>query len=424
MRILHATDLYPPVFGGLELQLQQLAEELARRGHEVEVVTLAGASSEASEREATVPVHRIKGWTQALGQIYANPSRPFHPTVPDPGVVLALARLIRQSQPEVVHAHSWILYSLLPLLPTSQTRLVVGLHDFGLVCPKKTFVYRGGQCTGPRYAKCVGCATEQYGHVRALALTTGLAAMRPLRGRVDQIVANSAAVARVCESLLPPKRPPIEIIPPFLSREAVSELQGPRPAFVPASGDYLLFAGGPEPHKGLPILLEAWAGLSPQIPLVVAGLQRGNTPYPIPDRVRVAGYVPHADVLRAWAHCLVAVVPSCWPEPFGLVALEAMAAGRPVVASKVGNLSELVVDGTTGFLVPARDPQALRAAIQRLLSSPELRERMGAAARERAAYFSADSVVPRLERVYRDVVAEHASTAGRTDRPDKPVNHD
>ena len=95
------------------------------------------------------------------------------------------------------------------------------------------------------------------------------------------------------------------------------------------------------------------------------------------------GFVPHDEVLRLIERAAVVVAPSR-REGFGVTVAEAMAHGRPVVASAVGGLLDLVVDGETGLLVPPRDPAALRAALERLLGDAELRARLGAAARERA----------------------------------------
>src|SRR5207253_6815553 len=104
---------------------------------------------------------------------------------------------------------------------------------------------------------------------------------------------------------------------------------------------------------------------------------------PLRERVPGAlGFVPHDELGPLYDRAAVVAVPSR-REGFGVVCAEAMAHGRPVVASAVGGLLDLVVDGETGLLVPPRDPPALRAALDRLLDDPLLRARLGAAGRER-----------------------------------------
>ena len=410
MRILHLTDLYPPVLGGLETQLEQLCRELASRGHEVDVVTLAHTGGPKAEVREGVRVHRIAGVTRILRPLYEDPRRPFHPTVPDPLVTAALAGIIRRRRPQVVHAHSWIVYSALPILPSRSVPLVLGLHDFGFICAKKTYLHHDLVCTGPKLLKCLPCASGQYGRPQGTALALGLAASRPWVRRADHVVANSRPVAEACSMLVAAGAPPIQVVPPFLPESDIRELQGPRPDFAPPTGPYIMFAGGAGVHKGLPVLLRAWDRLEAKVPLVVAGVTRGREPYPIPADVILAGQVPHDQVLRAWSHCAIATAPSSWPEPFGLVALEAMAAGRPVVATRSGNLADLVSDGVTGLLVPPDDPVALGAALARLLERADLREEMGKAAFQRSMDFRADAVVPRLEQVYRDAIRARTHT--------------
>jgi glycosyltransferase involved in cell wall biosynthesis len=104
-------------------------------------------------------------------------------------------------------------------------------------------------------------------------------------------------------------------------------------------------------------------------------------------------------------------VPSVWPEPFGQVAIEAMACGKPVVASAVGGLADVVVHEETGLLVPPGDVAALRAALGRLIADPALRERMGAAGRERVERYRARSVIGHIERVYRQLLDPAAAVA-------------
>jgi glycosyltransferase involved in cell wall biosynthesis len=117
------------------------------------------------------------------------------------------------------------------------------------------------------------------------------------------------------------------------------------------------------------------------------------------------GRVPHPAAIEALRRAAFSVAPSLLPESFGIVALEAAAAGKPTVASALGGLADVVVDGETGFLVPPGDVGALAAVLGRLCGDEALRERLGAAARVRAAEFGAEAVVPRVEAAYADAIA-------------------
>jgi glycosyltransferase involved in cell wall biosynthesis len=162
----------------------------------------------------------------------------------------------------------------------------------------------------------------------------------------------------------------------------------------------ILYAGRLSPEKGVLELVEAADGL----PLVVAG------DGPLRDRVPHAlGFVPHGDLRRLYSRAALVAVPS-YREGFGIVCLEAMAHARPVVASAVGGLLDLVVDGETGILVPPGDVAALRRALRELLADRELRRRMGEAGRERVRQrFSWDAVTD-------STVALYELTAGQPRR--------
>ena len=137
----------------------------------------------------------------------------------------------------------------------------------------------------------------------------------------------------------------------------------------------VLYAGRLSPEKGVLELVEAARGMN----LVVAG------DGPLRRRVPQArGFVPPEELDRLYARAAVVACPS-HREGFGVACLEAMAHGRPVVASAVGGLLDLVVDGETGIHVPPGDVEALRRALERLLADPELRRQMGEAGRLRAA---------------------------------------
>jgi colanic acid/amylovoran biosynthesis glycosyltransferase len=157
----------------------------------------------------------------------------------------------------------------------------------------------------------------------------------------------------------------------------------------------VLYAGRLSPEKGVLELLDGARGLN----LVIAG------DGPLRDRVPFArGFVSHDELQQLYARAAVVVCPSR-REGFGVACLEAMAHGRPVVATRVGGLLDLVVDGETGILVPPRDPAALRSALERLLGDPELRRRLGAAGRDRArTHFSWEKVTDAILAAYSEAV--------------------
>ncbi len=126
--------------------------------------------------------------------------------------------------------------------------------------------------------------------------------------------------------------------------------------------------------KGAAVLLKAYAELDTQVPLVFIGRPfLPDLATNLPPRVFLLGKWPHDAVMGAWSRCSIGLVPSIVAETFGIVALEAMYMGKPVIAARSGGLSDVVVDGETGFLVPPGDPHALRNAIQVLLDDPTRR---------------------------------------------------
>jgi glycogen synthase len=157
----------------------------------------------------------------------------------------------------------------------------------------------------------------------------------------------------------------------------------------------ILFAGRLAPEKGVLELVEAARGH----PLVVAG------DGPLRDRVPHAlGWLPPERLAELYSRAAVVACPS-HREGFGVACAEAMGHARAVVASGVGGLRDLVVDGETGVLVPPRDVPALRAALERLLADSELRRRLGAKARERVGRLCAwDSVIDATVAAYEDAL--------------------
>ncbi len=410
MRVLMLTQFYHPIIGGEERIVHDLSVELARRGHDVAVATLWHAGSKEYEIDQGVRIFRIHSTTQRASWLYRETERRHAPPWPDPEATWGLRRVMTQVQPEVVHAHNWLVYSFLPLKLQSRARLVLTLHDYSLICAKRRLVYRGARCTGPGFTKCLACSSEHYGPAKGIPTMLGHRLMSPMeRTVVDMFLPISNAVA--VGNGLTERALPYQVIPNFVpddlevSRDHTESYTARLP-----DGDYILFVGDLARDKGIHILLDAYAELGDAPPLVLIGRKCSDTPAEFPPNVIFLDSWPHEAVMEAWRRCSLAVVPSVWPEPFGLVALEAMASGRPVIASKIGGLSDAMIDGETGLLVAPGDPTALAHALRHLLADRDLREQMGQAGRRRSESFRAATVVPRIEQVYQLIVAKATST--------------
>jgi len=166
-------------------------------------------------------------------------------------------------------------------------------------------------------------------------------------------------------------------------------------------GDFIVFVGDLRPMKGLDVLLVAYGGLEDAPPLVLIGKSWPDTPTQFPVGVTVHDRWPNVAVIEAFRRSSIAVVPSVWAEPFGIVVIEAMAGGTPVIASNVGGIPEIIEHGISGVLVPPSDALALRRALGELIADPDRRLAMGEAARRRAEDFTASCVVPQVENEYR-----------------------
>jgi glycosyltransferase involved in cell wall biosynthesis len=410
VRILHLANLYAPVIGGLERSIATSGEELVRRGHEVTVLTLATPKAAYDETRDGIRVIRARSIANTvLPRLNQDPAKPFHPTTADPLTMADIRRALRTGRYDLVHSHDWLMYSYLPLrhgrygLPHVHTA-----HDYGLACVKKTYTRDGRDCTaGPRLSRCLPCAADQYGRPRAAALTAALRAHRH-RG-IDALTAISPAVAATLEKARLPGELPVRVVSSMVP-DGLDELarNTPRPAWLPGR-PYVLFVGALGPHKGVDVLFTAyrkmlaeWHEAEPPPTLVCVGTPRADTP-PVPGGVLIRHDVPHAEVMAAWHGAAAGVVPSI-AEAMGQVAVEALLARTPVIASRTGGLADMIRDGESGLHVPPGDAGALAEALKRLLTDPALADRLRMAGYRRGLDFTAASVVPQIEEVYRACV--------------------
>ncbi len=239
----------------------------------------------------------------------------------------------------------------------------------------------------------------------------------------DRIVAATPAEEAQLFWLYDTDKEQIKVIPPGvdlerfrpMSKKAAKEHLG-----IPPDDKNLIFAGRIEPLKGIDTLLCAIALLQRHYPQVIKNvcvsiiggdpwadspdaemsrLQELRRHLDIHDLVAFLGSKDQDELPYYYAAAEMVIMPSHY-ESFGMVALEAMAMGTPVIASEVGGLAFLVQDGETGFHVPSRDPEALAERILTLLTDQECRERLGIQAQAYAQQYDWDIIVERMLALY------------------------
>ena len=401
MRILMLAQFYPPIIGGEERHVYNLSVELVARGHEVAVVTIQHGQEPLFAVEKGVRVYRVPSTIQRLQRLLGEKERYHAPPFPDPEILQTLRHIIQKERPEIIHAHNWLLHSYTPLKAWSKAKFVVTLHDYSQICVTKRLMRQGQICEARTLYDCLHCAKQHYG-IKGAVITLAHRRSRELECNVvDMFIPVSQAVARGTQ--LAERRLQYRVIPNFVPDMLTATCSTTHPLLAQLpQGHFLLFVGDIVVDKGVEILLNAYAQLACDIPLVLIG--RIEKDLYLPPNTYLFGSWPHEAVLGAWQRCTLALVPSICPDACPTVALEAMSMGKPIVGSRIGGLTDIVVDNETGLLVTPGDGQELQAAIQCLLHDPQRRERMGQRAREYVTALQAQAVVTKIEQVYRELL--------------------
>jgi glycosyltransferase involved in cell wall biosynthesis len=187
------------------------------------------------------------------------------------------------------------------------------------------------------------------------------------------------------------------------------------------SGDRILFAGRIAEGKGLDVLIEVLGMLAGEVFLDVAGtgpqedlVKQKVRKMGLDDRVVFHGWKSHEALAELYRTCGLLVVPSVWPEPFGICGIEAAFFGKPAVAFDVGGISDWLIDGETGFLVEPYDKNKMAERISFLLSDNVSRVRMGERAKELAfEKYSPEKHVERLLAIFERAIANNRYAIGR-----------
>jgi glycosyltransferase involved in cell wall biosynthesis len=406
MRILLATDHYPPFIGGAHRQAWILARELRRRGHVVHVAAPWQKGEPQRREEDGVVVHRVRELRTASTRFVRGTGQRHTPPYPDPLLAWQLRRVIRTVRPDLIHTYGWMSFSCAAALLGMRIPLLVSARDYAYFCANRTLVIDGRPCAGPSFGKCVGCAGRYYGQSKGFVSAAGVALSRSLLVRkMSGLHSISGFVQEMTrDHLVAPMRgqPRVDVVIPSFHAVHSALGNGSTPALnALPSEPFILFVGAFRKVKGLETLFEAYGRLSGPPRLVLIGTVERDSPKVFPRGAIVLTDLPNAGVMAAWRRALFGVFPSLWPEPLGGVVFEAMSCGKAVIGTDHGGHADLIVDGSTGLLVPPADPDALARAMDTLIRDGTTREAYGRAALERSRLFAAETVVPQFERVYR-----------------------
>lgn len=353
--------------GGAEAMIAQLKAGLTKEGHNVRI--LCGNEKGNGARIADVKFITCSEHISPLRPIYLF----------NPFAIVTLRKELKRFRPDIVHLHTISKASpfILPLLRKYPT--VLTLHDHSMFDPTRI------EDVPPLmpHRKTFSDYFISKPSLRFYLEKVRFWALRRFAGNVDTVMACSdfyASCARYSR-----------IFPHIITLHNGINLSDPSPV---SSQRNVLFVGRLSEEKGAPVLIEAAALLRKKYPdlavdIVGGGRQMKKLKKKIAklrlrENVRLLGYKTSAEIAELYRKSSLVAVPSTCPDNLPTVCIEAMAAGRPIVASRIGGLPELVEDGKTGYLVPINDPEALAGSIDKLLSDPRLLQEMGKAGREKA----------------------------------------
>ncbi len=298
-----------------------------------------------------------------------------------------IARLADDTKPDIAHFHNihgHLTTSIIEPLRRRQIPIVWTCHDYRLVCPNTSFLSHGEiceRCLPARYwnAPLQRCKKGSCAASAVAMLTSCWDRMTGVPGRVDRFIAPSNFLKRklIAGRIRPSK---ITVIPNFTSLDTAIDTH---------EGDYFIYTGRLLQEKGIDLLIRA-AGAVEGARLLIVGEGPMEKELKVEaerygsGRVEFTGYLSGEDFERTVAGTRFVVLPSRWYENLPFSIMEAMAAGKPVVATDIGGIPEMVDDAETGLLFPVGDEEALRSCLERMNADAGLRREMGRKGRAKA----------------------------------------
>jgi len=380
-------------FGGAETNIQITADELVQRGHTVALLYAAETRRNVEPWERTFPTRF---------QLPANER------------LDAIASVLDSFAPDIIYFHTLQDVQVLEALLDSSVPVIRMVHDHSLYCPRS---YKYNPLTR---AVCHRSASLYCAFPCMAPITRNRNGAFPVKWSGFAAHRRELKLSKQCEAFI--------VYSEYSKTELVNNGFNPEDIHIhvpmrcwddaPISSfserNLILFAGQIIRGKGVDLLLKALAKLKVPFECLILGdgnhrqyCQRICARLNLADRVQFRGFVPPDELQTFYLDASVFVVPSVWPEPFGMVGPEAMRYGLPVVAFDAGGIKEWLIHGENGFLAPWMDTNSLAARIEELLRNKALGQKLGRNGRERVnRVYSASRQVDKLEQIFMTVAGQ------------------
>jgi glycosyltransferase involved in cell wall biosynthesis len=403
-KILICSNSYPPHFiGGAELSAHNMAEVFKKRGYDILVFT--GLINDKKKRYS-VSTHVYRGIRVFRVNLHSRDLSPdffdfFHKEVET-----HFSDLLDRFSPDVIHFHNipGLSVGLIHIAKHRKIKTVLTLHDYWGICQKNTLLKQEGRVCDD-ISECKDCLSTISG-IRWNNL--------PIRMRkdfiffqiqaVDTIICASRYVAkRYVEAGIDEKK--ICVIPCGINIERFSKI----PREKVKSRIRFSYVGHLGRHKGIHVLVDALALLKKkdriQINIIGDGelrdyLKRKVKAIGWDNSVRFWGKVDNQQIENVYRETDVLLVPSIWPEAFGIIIIEAMASGIPVIASRIGGIPEIIEDGKTGYLIEAGNAKELANKMSEFIAEPSKISLLGKNGFKKASAFSSENQANKSEDIY------------------------
>lgn len=392
--------------GGGEINLELLATVLVKKGVEVFVLTSYHPGLEKCEKKDGVFIYRKIKTGKKPSSAFENVKRSL---IFPKSMVKEVKLILKQEKIDAIHFIGTSIIAA-PKLQKYNIPLFATIESYPTLCPKGDRIFHGKkECT-------IKCSFTEF-----LSCQQDSAEIGKMKNGW-YLKYNAPALAYVYHyyTTLNESLPYCNLIAISEYVQALLQQQGYESIVIPNAIDVkkfniknkktdqktrILYLGSLIKSKGVHILADAVHGLDCEADFYGEGVLKEELGQKIQQHqlpITLHGQVSYAEIPSLYAQTDIVVFPSLWPEPFGRIAIEAMAAGKPVIGSAIGGIKEIITEGT-GILVDPGNVKQLREAITMLMHNPKLREEMGKKGRKVVeGLYTEERVVGRLIQVYRE----------------------